>query len=292
MAARWLGNCCGPNPRSRRSEPAPAIPATRRQALGTRTGFRAEALRYQKLHIHLGGTRVPVDQIRDAGPWKPATAAGQQRGGDLLDLFDLHAIRYREDLGIERELLINDVPENLSSASVLPRYRPGPLWRSGREQKQLRIADYYLVCGSGLALKDWAFLHAAPFPLKYASSRPNSSSSNGSFTSAPDIVCSPANMARWQLNVGRGSTKCRAVFLSRFTIHTSGSLMIIRPWMPFSGSGCSSVRRCDSRSCRRGTLALAAQRNCLRELPGSEPDQKALSSTPAAVDHRRWRSAP
>src|ERR1039458_5888361 len=114
MAARRLGNCCGPNPRSRRNEPAPAIPATRRQALGTRTGFRAEAIRYQKLHIHLGGTRVLVDQIRDAGPWKPATAAGQQRGGDPLDLFDLHAFRSREDLGIERELLINAVPENLS----------------------------------------------------------------------------------------------------------------------------------------------------------------------------------
>src|ERR1039458_848629 len=55
-------------------------------------------------------------------------------------------------------------PVWLSSASVLPRYRPGPLWRSGREQ--LRIADYYLVCGSGLALKDWAFLPCSPLSLE------------------------------------------------------------------------------------------------------------------------------
>src|ERR1019366_6573021 len=51
MAAKRSGNCWGPNPRSRRSEPAPAIPATRRQAVDTRTGFLTEAIWYQDFHF-------------------------------------------------------------------------------------------------------------------------------------------------------------------------------------------------------------------------------------------------
>src|ERR1035438_8982150 len=51
MAARWLGNCCDPNPHSRRSEPAPAIPATRRQAVDTRTDRKSTRLNSSHLGI-------------------------------------------------------------------------------------------------------------------------------------------------------------------------------------------------------------------------------------------------
>ena len=49
------------------------------------------------------------------------------------------------------------------------------------------------------------------------------------FLAELQLNCSPRNIGKWQLNVGPGSTKCCAVFASRFTIQTSGSLMIINP---------------------------------------------------------------
>src|ERR1035441_1357296 len=54
----------------------------------------------------------------------------------------------------------------LPSCRATAQGRSGAPVSSGREQKQLRIADYYLVCGSGLALKDWAFLPCSPLSLE------------------------------------------------------------------------------------------------------------------------------
>src|ERR1017187_304425 len=43
MTARLAGDAWGAAPLSRMNEPAPAIPATRRQTVDTRAGFRGEA---------------------------------------------------------------------------------------------------------------------------------------------------------------------------------------------------------------------------------------------------------
>src|ERR1017187_4487322 len=168
MAARRLGNCCGPNPRSRRNEPAPAIPATRRQALGTRTGFRAEAIRDQKLHHPPGRYSCSGRQVR--GPWAMETRDSRRSATGRQPTWPLRSSRLPVS---RRPWDRTGVAHKCRARKSLGRFRPAALppraalaLRSLTKTTANRRLLPRMRCGSGLALKDWAFLPCSPLSLE------------------------------------------------------------------------------------------------------------------------------